>query len=392
MIYKRANTWWFSFVYNGKRIQESTKIKVKGVRHDPTGQRSNKEIAKDIESAYRTQLAKGEVGIEEKPVTPAVPTFREFKDVFMAWVRDKKPNIGTQKFYNVAYERLCEFKEFSNAKLDEIDEPMIERFRLSVKDVSKTTVNRYLATLRKALRYACRGQKLIPRVPVVDLYTKEEGAERSCEYVYTISDYQAWLKAALEPLRSASILAYECGICRGELLALQRDCVLLRESPDENGDWCTIEIKRGLKRNARRRDATITEPMAAVLFKLMLESKCEYLLTSSEDRTKKLSANTLANQHRIIKKTCTFHPDAGLHALRHSFLTEAGRHTQNVRALQKLAGHSQIETTMRYIHPDHDDVMEIAREVRRARSKNLAGVTTIFTTPTQQEASDSRKI
>jgi len=50
-----------------------------------------------------------------------------------------------------------------------------------------------------------------------------------------------------------------------------------------------------------------------------------------------------ADQHRAIMKTCTFHPDPGLHALRHTFLTEAGRHTQ-VRALQKLAGHSKIET------------------------------------------------
>jgi integrase len=77
------------------------------------------------------------------------------------------------------------------------------------------------------------------------------------------------------------------------------------------------------------------------------ESECEYGFTSLEDRTKKLSANTQANQHRINKKTCSFHPDAGLHALQRTFLTEAGRHTQNVKALQNLAGHSQIETTMR---------------------------------------------
>ena len=87
MLYKRGNTWWFGFVYNGKRIQESTKIRVKGVRADPTGQRSNKDIARDIESAFRTQLAKGEVGIEKPEVI--VPTFAAFKDVFMAWVRDR---------------------------------------------------------------------------------------------------------------------------------------------------------------------------------------------------------------------------------------------------------------------------------------------------------------
>ena len=45
-----------------------------------------------------------------------------------------------------------------------------------------------------------------------------------------------------------------------------------------------------------------------------------------------------------------------------------GRHTKNVKALQKLAGHSRIETTMKYIHPDAEDVMIIAHAVEVARA------------------------
>jgi len=58
------------------------------------------------------------------------------------------------------------------------------------------------------------------------------------------------------------------------------------------------------------------------------------------------------DQQRTIMQTCSLHPDAGLHALQHTFLTEAGGHAHKREALKKLAGYSQIETTMRYIHPE----------------------------------------
>ena len=49
-------------------------------------------------------------------------------------------------------------------------------------------------------------------------------------------------------LISASILARNSGITRVEMLNLEKDCVLIRQRPDEDGNWGDLVIKRGLKR------------------------------------------------------------------------------------------------------------------------------------------------
>lgn len=53
-VFKRGNRYWYAFVFNGRRIQESTK-------------QANLQAARVIEAARKTQLAKAEVGIKDQP-------------------------------------------------------------------------------------------------------------------------------------------------------------------------------------------------------------------------------------------------------------------------------------------------------------------------------------
>jgi integrase len=64
-------------------------------------------------------------------------------------------------------------------------------------------------------------------------------------------------------------------------------------------------------------------------------------------------------------------PDAGLHTLRHTFLTEAGEHT-DAFTLQYIAGHDTIKTTMRYVHPRAESVSRAFGRINQNQKRKPA--------------------
>src|SRR5271166_2901101 len=61
-IYKRGDVYWYKFMWKSDLIRESTK-------------QGNDKVARQMEAAHRTSLAKGEVGIREKKVIPTLKSF-----------------------------------------------------------------------------------------------------------------------------------------------------------------------------------------------------------------------------------------------------------------------------------------------------------------------------
>ena len=63
-IFKRGRVYWYHFIFSGQHVQQSTK-------------QGNPRVARQIEAAHRTQLAKGEVGIVERKPAPILKGFAQ---------------------------------------------------------------------------------------------------------------------------------------------------------------------------------------------------------------------------------------------------------------------------------------------------------------------------
>jgi hypothetical protein len=110
-IFKRGRTYWFHFLYDGQHVQRSTK-------------QGNPRTARQIEAAFRTALAKGDVGITERQKAPG---FKEAMRAFLAWSEQgHKQHPATHRRYLVSSAALL--RCFGDQPLDKITQDAVEQF------------------------------------------------------------------------------------------------------------------------------------------------------------------------------------------------------------------------------------------------------------------------
>src|SRR6267143_1163282 len=113
MIYKRGKVYWYKFMWQGKLIRESTK-------------QGNDKLARQMEAAHKTALAKGEVGIREKR---PVLTLAEFcSKRFAPWAESTSSLKTWHDFYRVGLLAISDYRPLSTLTLDTITTERISEF------------------------------------------------------------------------------------------------------------------------------------------------------------------------------------------------------------------------------------------------------------------------
>ncbi len=287
---------------------------------------------------------------------PAV--LREGKKI--AGVRSVKPVLsqidhlkryfGKRQINAITLESLTRYKEtrtsqpIGSAKSEQAKKRM----------VAISTVNRELAVMRKMMRYAYREGWLLrdifynanvietssERARSVTLsYLDEQRllscleGEREIEYTRTrrgkVENVKAKIPAANPLLKAMIILAVDSGLRRGEILKLRwRDIDLENECILIVGTHTKTEKERMVPLSARAKDE---------LLRLKNDSHGDQPFPLSETKTSFKSVCRLAGL-----------PDLRFHDLRRTFVTRQLANGISTTFVAKIAGHAQIQTTMKH--------------------------------------------
>lgn len=329
---KESKFWWYKFTWNGERVRASTK-------------QTNKRVAEQMEAVCKTALAKGEVGIIEKE--PA-PTLKQFSVRFIEAISVRcaeKPR--TIEFYREKLTRLLEFPAMASSKLDAIDEALIEKYvQERRKQVAPATVNRQLATLRRALRLA-HEWKVIDRLPKIRLLQ----GERTREFVLSREQEPVYLNAAPQPLKDLALLMLDTGLRDGEALALKWPDIHV--NPATEAKFGYLQVQKGKSVRARR-TVSLTARVQTMLAARPEKSSSEFVFPGRTG--KPMLVASLDHLHANVRKTLKMPADFVVHSLRHTMLTRLGMLGVDAFTIMKIAGHSSITISQRYVHPSPESV------------------------------------
>jgi len=330
-----GGVYWYHFIFNGKHIQESTK-------------QGNPKLARNMEAAHRTALAKGEVGFRERK---AVSLADFLKNDFLPFVKAKfetsKPS--TLRYYQYGARTLQE-SDFASLDLTDLSDQHAGQYAAKRAKLSPSTVNCGLRTLRRALSLAHQWGKL-DRMPKITLAKGERQRER----VLTDAEVGSYLAACPQPWKDAATIMLGTALRPSEVFSLRWENILL------NGSGGLLQVANGKSRAARR----MLPLVPAVFYALKARQNAQESPTAgwvfpADTESGHLEGGSAKNQHALAlanaklddKPLTAFCP----YTLRHTALTNLAAAGCDAFTLARIAGHSSITITQRYCHPQADAI------------------------------------
>jgi integrase len=201
--------------------------------------------------------------------------------------------------------------------------------------------------LRRILRLAA-DWGVIEKAPKIKLLP----GERHREHVVGLEEEACYLAAAPEPLASIATVLADTGMRPDECYRLRWEAIAWI-----NGRNGTLLVTHG-KTAAARRILPLT-PRIRALLQVRWENAgrpSEGWIWPAATRTSHVDRSSLKKQHRKALRISGVRPFV-LYSLRHTFLTRLGASGCDAWTLARIAGHSSVGISARYVHPSEDNVL-----------------------------------
>lgn len=335
-LYKRGDIWWMTFTYQGRQVRATT------------GQ-ADRRAAEMILGETRRQLHDGGYQVLQEQRSR---TFGELMDRFLTEHAAKKASHRSIAGY---VRRLRAF--FGNqTPVGEITPRLIVEYKnqLFASGLAPGSVNRHLATLKKAFNLAFREWEWCQKNPVLSVSMEREPMGR--DRWLTIEEEDRLVAACTAWLREVVVFALGTGMRMGEILSLT---------------WRAVDQPRRIvtvfqSKNGERRALPLNQTVLNVLKeRAKVRSLHTDLVFPSQAQTP-LEGSHLRRAFRGALKKARI-TDFRFHDLRHTFATRLIQAGVELYKVQRLLGHKSPMMTQRYAHHYPESLREGVEMLDRIR-------------------------
>jgi len=284
-----------------------------------------------------------------------VPTLREFGPRYIDnHAKADRLKASTVDWIEKTYKNHL-YPELGDKRLDTIDDEDVQRLKARLADRNRKTVNNVLGVLGHTLKTAVRW-KVIDRVLCTVTMLKVSGG---LPKFYEFDDYRQLVEAgrAVDARTHLIVLlGGDAGLRRGEMLALRwvdvdfkrrqlqvQQAVWERKRCDGEGYERITDTPKG----GRSRVVPLTDALLHAL-RDHRHLRGEHVLFGNDALP--ATGFFLRNLLEAGQKRAGLRSTGGLHILRHTFCSHLAMRGAPAKAIQELAGHANLTTTMRYMH------------------------------------------
>jgi integrase len=237
------------------------------------------------------------------------------------------------------------YPRFGKKKLDTITDEDVQALKAGLADRSKKTVNNVLSVLGKLLKVALKWKEISVLPCAIELMKVSNIVVK----FYEFGQYQRLVEASIRHDTRAHLvvlLGGDAGLRLGEIVGLRWTDIDFRRRQ--------LSIQQSVWRNVvdapksgHGRIVPMTDVLAAALHAARHLRGPRVLYR--DDGTPPIHS-TLYCWLRASEKLAGLEPEGCLHKLRHTFCSHLAMRGAPPKAIQELAGHENLMTTLRYMH------------------------------------------